>query len=180
VNNILEELKQRLQGAKEEKEKIERRADELSGIVNALQLIISDETKRFQFVSAPEVNPPKLINKCYDGQEGYASNSRRKHHVGSTELGKFIFNNLTGVARSLHELVNVANAENIDFHGKKPGRVLHQALLGLRHNGYTEYPEPTLWRLTPKGIEERKILMSEDPVNQATGVIDSSAVRTER
>ena len=70
-----------------------------------------------------------------------------------TGLSQFITKVLAdGKPRSLNEIAEVAKANNINFYDKKPKRVLHFALLGLKRNGYSRMIEPSVWQLTEKAL----------------------------
>ena len=77
--------------------------------------------------------------------------------IGRTILSQFLVKSLgDGRPRSLAELEELAKAENIDFQGKKPKRVLHFALIGLKHNNYARMVERSVWQLTEKALAKQE------------------------
>jgi hypothetical protein len=49
--------------------------------------------------------------------------------------------------KSLGDLKRIAVAHGLDFNGKKPGRVIHFALLGMAQNGDVEMVEKGVWKI---------------------------------
>ena len=72
--------------------------------------------------------------------------------VGRTPISRLIISELgSGKPRTLKELCNAAINVGIEFGDKKPGRVLHWALIGMSQGGYVKKAKPKTWQITEKG-----------------------------
>jgi len=77
--------------------------------------------------------------------------------VRHTPLASFILESLRDGEKTMHTLKVEAEKAGIDFSGKKPGRVLHFALLGMAQNGLTERVNGT-WKLKESTTEKQRLI----------------------
>ncbi len=143
MKNIRDELAQRLQRVRDERNCLTHRLNTLEQLERAIDLLIKEEdlpTRTSQLSPLPV--------KAVTGHKV----------IGRTELSRFIVKALAdGESRSLSKLVQLAKNENFDFHGKAPKRVLHFALVGLQHNSYAKMLERSVWQLTEKAITKYEV-----------------------
>ncbi len=143
MKNIRDELAQRLQQVREERNQVTHRLDRLGQLERAIDLLIKEEDLPTRIT---QLSP--LPVKAVTGHKV----------IGRTELSRFIVKALAdGKPRSLGKLVQLAKNEDFDFHGKAPKRVLHFALVGLQHNSYAKMLEPSVWQLTEKAITKHEV-----------------------
>ncbi|MFH1381432.1 MAG: hypothetical protein ABIH70_00880 [Chloroflexota bacterium] len=135
---LKEELLQRLQAAKDERNRLMHRLEAVEELEKAIDLIIREEDLRTRetqltLIQVKNVNGRKVI--------------------GRTKLSQFIVKALAdGKPKPIAELAELAKVEGIDFQNKAPKRVLHFALIGLSHNNYARMVEKSVWQLTEKAI----------------------------
>jgi len=141
VKTLKGELLQRLEKVRGERAHLTQRLNRLVELEQALELLIKEEdlqtvSTQLALMQVKAVNGRKVI--------------------GRTVISQFIVTALAdGKARSLDELVHMADNENISFDGKAPKRVLHFALVGLKHNSYAKTVSKGVWQLTEKAIVKR-------------------------
>ena len=132
------ELARRLEKVRGERVSLETRLVKLAELEQAINLLMQEEALLIKEMQLSLV-PLKAING--------------KKASDQTDLSQFITKVLAdGKPRSLTEIAEVARTNNINFDDKKPKRVLHFALIGLKRNGYSRMVEPSVWQLTEKGI----------------------------
>ncbi len=148
MKGIASQLRLRLDEIEQELRVVDRRRAELTDLAKAARLLMTDEERRLQ----PQL---PLIVPSKDG--------RKVAHVGKTPLGRFILETLTDVYIDRNRLVESAKDNGIDFGGKNPGRAMHYALYGLKHNGYTQMRPPKDWALTAKGMEAKEQMLARRP-----------------
>ncbi len=143
MRNIRDELAQRLQKVRDERNQLTHRLDRLGQLERAIDLLIKEEDLPNR---TSQLSP--LPVKAVTGHKV----------IGRTELSRFIVKALAdGTPRSLSKLVQQAKNENFDFHDKAPKRVLHFALVGLQHNSYAKMLERSVWQLTKKAIIDHEV-----------------------
>ncbi len=143
MRNLRDELKQRRQKVRDERNQLTYRLDRLGQLERAIDLLIKEEDLQTR-TSQLSLLPVKAVT-------GHKV-------IGRTELSRFIVKALAdGKPRSLSKLVQLAKNENLDFHGKAPKRVLHFALVGLQHNSYAKMLERSVWQLTEKAITKHEV-----------------------
>ncbi|RJQ36643.1 MAG: hypothetical protein C4555_07215 [Dehalococcoidia bacterium] len=148
MKSLKDELSNRLQKIKDERNQLAHRFDRLTELEQAIELLIKEEDLR-----AVTTQLSLLPVTSSNGQK----------EIGRTEIGRFILNALAdGKPRPLSQLVEIAEAQHINFQGKKPGRVLHRALWGMRHNGYTQSVGKSVWQITEKAQAKVGIRAVED------------------
>jgi hypothetical protein len=140
MKSIKDELEKRLDEVKEERNKLQHRLNSLQEKERAIELLMREEDLL--------IKPPQLSLPL--NENGYKV-------LGRTPLSQFIFRSLSdGNTKTLKELIEMANREHLSFGGKKPGRVLHQALVGLIKNDYTTVVNRGVWKLTEKALAQYK------------------------
>ena len=143
MGNLRDELVQRLQKVRDERNQLTYRLNRLGQLERAIDLLIKEEDLPTR---TTKLSP--LPVKAVTGHKV----------IGRTELSRFIVKALAdGKPRSLTKLVQLAKNENFDFNDKAPKRVLHFALVGLQHNSYAKMLEPSVWQLTDKAIARHEV-----------------------
>lgn len=130
MRDIRSDLRERLDRLQIEGRKLEKRREDLARRGEILSALLRDEEERFA------------------KRQASLSGSSDRRPEPTTPIGRFIRETMVnGQPWPLARLKEAAKTDGIDFEGKDPGRVLHFALVGMKHNGYVEIVESGVWRL---------------------------------
>jgi hypothetical protein len=134
LRDLREELKKRLQLVVAERGQLEGRILFLRESEQQLKALLDYEEMRVRHEES-NLTFPFL-------------SADRSGETARSKFALFIQDALAGgQTRSLEDLKQAAVDARINFEGKRPGRVLHYALLGMSQNGLVERVATGVWRM---------------------------------
>ena len=139
MRDIRNDLAERLKDIEAERTRLLQRLDELTPTEQALQALLAEEEARWS-----RLQPPLFA----------VQSERTNGKKARTEVSQFLMNALAdGKPKAVQALKESALKLGIAFGSKKPGRVIHMALLGMAQNGLVEMVTKGVWKVKEK--EER-------------------------
>ena len=129
LRDIRSDLQERLALVSKERADLEQRKSEIDQLEAGIRALLQHENQGF----VPSAN-------------GHAPNPPSNN--GGTDLARFLLDTLrdSGGPLSLDELKDAAEAAKFDFGEKRPGRVLHWALVGMAQSDGVEKVDDK-WRI---------------------------------